>query len=96
MTIFQKIRYYKIRLDYDEIDISKGSDPNKSNKNKECLIWRYCIFNQGIKFQDSVCNGCHDLKMLCLNISNIAIITIKNVDYRCIINNISKYKAINL
>ena len=96
MTIFLKIRYYKIRLDCDKIDISKGSDPNKSNKNKECLIWRYCIFNQGIKFQDSVCNGCHDLKMLCLNISNIAIITIKNVDYRCIINNISKYKAINL
>ena len=96
MTIFLKIRYYKIRLDYDKIDISKGSDPNKSNKNKECLICQYWIFNHGIKFQDSVCNGCQDLKMLCLDISNIAIITIKNVDYRCVTNNISKYQAINL
>ena len=96
MTIFLKIRYYKIRLDYDKIDISKGSDPNKSNKNKECLICQYWIFNHGIKFQDCVCNGCQDLKMLCLDISNIAIITIKDVDYRCITNNISKYKAINL
>ena len=34
--------------------------------------------------------------MLCLNISNIAIITIKNVDYRFIIHNITKPEAINL
>ena len=34
--------------------------------------------------------------MLCLNISNVAIITIKNIDYRCIIHNISKSEAINL
>ena len=34
--------------------------------------------------------------MLCLNISDIAIITVKNVDYRCIIYNISKSEAINL
>ena len=39
----------------------------------------------------SICNGCHDLSMLCLNISNIAIITIKNVDYHCIIHNIFFY-----
>ena len=30
------------------------------------------------------------------NISDIAIIIIKNVDYRCIIHNIRKFKAINL
>ena len=32
--------------------------------------------------------------MTCLNISDITII--KNVDYRCIIHNISKSEAINL
>ena len=37
------------------------------------------LFNHGFKFQDSICNGCHDLKMLCLNISDITIITVKNV-----------------
>ena len=37
-------------------------------------------FNHGVKFQDSVCNGCHDLTMLSVNISDIAIITAKNVD----------------
>ena len=34
--------------------------------------------------------------MLTVNISDIAIITIKNIDYRCIIHNISKSEAINL
>ena len=46
------------------------------------------FFNHGFKFQDSICNGCHDLTMLSVNITNIAIITVKNVDYRCIIHNI--------
>ena len=34
--------------------------------------------------------------MLSVNISDIAIITVKNVDYRCIIYNISKSEAITL
>ena len=34
--------------------------------------------------------------MLCLNISDITIVTIKNVDYRCIVHKISKSGAINL
>ena len=54
------------------------------------------FFNHGLKFQDHVCNGCHDLSLLCLNISDIAIITVKKVDYCCIIHNISKSEAINL
>ena len=34
--------------------------------------------------------------MLSVTISDIAIITVKNVDYRCIIHSISKYEVINL
>ena len=83
-------------LDYDRIDISDGIDPTSSNKNKECLIFHYLFFKHGFKFQDSAYNGCHDLTMLSVNISNIAIITVKNVDCRCIIQNISKSEAINL
>ena len=47
-------------------------------------------FGHGFKFQDSVCYGCHDLTMLTGNISDIAIITVNNFDYRCIIHSISK------
>ena len=60
------------------------------------MICHYWCFNHGFKFQDSVCNGCHDSTMLSVNISDIAIVTIKNVDYRCIIDNISKSEAIDL
>ena len=34
--------------------------------------------------------------MLSVNISDIAIITVKNVDYCCFLHNISKSEAINL
>ena len=54
------------------------------------------FINHGFEFQYSVCNGCHDLSMLCLNISDIAITTVKNVDYRCIIHNMSKSEATDL
>ena len=54
------------------------------------------FFNHRFKFQDSVCNGCHDLTMLNVNISNISIIAVKNVGYCCIIYNSSKSEAINL
>ena len=60
------------------------------------MICHYWFFNHGFKFQDYVCYGCHDLSMLCLNICNIAIITVKNVDYHCIMYNISKSEGINL
>ena len=53
------------------------------------------VFNHGFKFQDSVCNVCHNLTMLSVNISENAIITIKNVDHHCIIHNISESESIN-
>ena len=60
------------------------------------MICHYWVFNDGFKFQDSVCNGYHDLTMVSININNIAIITVNNVGYCCIIHNISKSKAMNL
>ena len=55
----------------------------------------YCFFNHGFKIQDSVCNGCHELTMLSVPIKDIVTVTIKSVDYRCIIHKISKSEAIN-
>ena len=62
--------------------VSEGIDPTKSNVSKERMIFHYWVFNHGFKSQDSICNGYHDLTILCLNISDIAIITVKNIDYR--------------
>ena len=75
------------------IDISEGIDLAKSKNSKECKSW---FLNHGFEFQDYICNFCHDLTMLYVNISNVTLITLKNVDYLCVIHNISKSEAINL
>ena len=54
---------------------------------KELILLKVC---------KSVCNGCHDSTMLHINISDIAVTTVKNADYHCIIHNITKSEAINL
>ena len=83
-------------------DISKGLDLTKSvtigttAKNLWFVTVVVVFFNQGFTFQDSVCNDCHDVIMLSGNISDFAIITIKNVDYCCIIHSIRKSEAITL
>ena len=78
------------------IDLSRVIDPTKSNKSEGCMICHYWFFNHGLKFQDSVCNRFHDLTMFSVQKSDIAIITVKNVDYCCIIHKSSKSEAINL
>ena len=60
------------------------------------MICYYRFFNRGFKFQDSLCNSCHDLKMLIVNITDIALITVKNVGYCYIIHNIIRPDAIDL
>ena len=47
-------------------------------------------------FKIYVCNGCHDLKILSVNISNTTITTFKNADYCCILYNISIFAKIDL
>ena len=81
-----------VHEDYDRINISQGIDIAKSNSSKKCKICHYWFFNHGFEFQNSVYNGCHDLTMLSVNISDIAIIT---VYYHCIIHN-RKSEVINL
>ena len=66
-------------LYYDRIDISERIDLAKSSNSKECMICHYFFFNHRFEFQDSVCYGCHDLTMLSVNISDLAIITVKNL-----------------
>lgn len=63
-------------LHYNRTDLSVGIDIVKSNNCKEYLLCHYWIFNYEFEFQSSACNRYHDLKMLCLNLSDIAIITV--------------------
>ena len=60
------------------------------------MICYYWFFNRGFKFRDPICNGCHDLTTLSVNIRDIAIFTVKNVDYSCIVHNLNKSETTNL
>ena len=84
-------------LYYDRIDVFKVIDVNKKSASKEFDICHYwCFLNFSFKFQPNVCNRCHDLLMMSINLSNIAVLNIKGSDYCCIISLISKNEAINL
>ena len=82
---------------YDKAEVSEGIDFNKTSEWKECHIYHYWYFlKQGFKFQPNVSNRCHDLLMTSMNLSDITILKIKNLDYRCIITGIRKREAIKL
>ena len=84
-------------LYYDRIDVSEGIDVNKTNAPKQCDICHYCyVLNYSYKFQPNSCNRCHDLLIMSINLSDIAILNIKCSDYGCIISLISKNGVIKL
>ena len=90
------IRIIKV-LYYDRIDVSKGISVNKTSASKDCDIYQYWHFlNYSFKFQPNVCNRCHDLLMMSVNLSNIAILNIKCSNYRCITSLNSNSEAMNL
>ena len=84
-------------LYYNRIDVSEEIGVNKTSESKKCNICHCWYFlDKGFNFQSHVCNGCHDLLMMYMNISDIAILKVKSTDYRCIISGISKNEAIHL
>ena len=83
-------------LYFDRIDVFEGTDVNKTSASKECDICRNWYFlNFSFKFQPNICKRCHDLLMMSMNLSDIAVLNIEGSDYRCI-SLISKNEAINL
>ena len=49
-------------LRYQKIDVSEGIDANKTSASKECELCHYWFFKDiGFKFEEHVCNKCHDL-----------------------------------
>ena len=81
-------------LYFDRIVVSKGTDVNKTSASKECVIC--CCLYYSFTFQPNICNRCHDLIMISINLSDIAILNIKGSDYCCIISSIRKNETINL
>ena len=76
---------------FDRIDVSEGIYVNKTSASKDCDVCHYWYFlNFNFKFQSNVCNRCHDLLIMSVNLSDIAILNIKGSNFCCIIRLISK------
>ena len=68
-------------LYFDRIDVSEGIDVNKTSASRGCDICHYWYFlNFSFMFQPNVCKRCHDLLMMSMNLSDIAILKIKGSD----------------
>ena len=65
-------------LHYDRIDFFEAVDVNEASESKGCDVYHYWYFlNKGFKFQPYVYNSCHDLLMISMTFSNIAILNIE-------------------
>ena len=70
-------------LEYDRIDISEGIDIDKTNKSKECDICHFWYFlDQNFNYEKYLCKGCHDLMQKAMSFNDVAIVSIKGIDYR--------------
>ena len=80
-------------LYYDRIDVSERIDVNNTSESKKCDICHYWYFlNKAFKSQANACNWYHDLLMMSINLSSIAILNIKGADYWCILVEIANLR----
>ena len=83
-------------LQYEIIDVSEGIDTNKISASKECMLCLYRHFKDvGFKFEPHVCNKCRDVLVTAYQLKSIAILNVKEVDFRCILWGISGDEADN-
>ena len=84
-------------LEYDRIDISEGTDVNKTNLLKECDICHNWHFKDiGFKYEPYLSNGCHDLMQKAMSFNNVAIVYVKGNAYTIHFLYMSKDDAINI
>ena len=82
-------------LQYEKIDTSEGIDVNKTSASKECELCCYWFLKDvGFKFEELVCNKCHDLLTMVHCLKNIAILSAKRATFRCLLMGISKNAAL--
>ena len=72
-------------------NISERIEVNKTSASKERDLCHYCFFKDAaFKFEEHVCNGCHDLLTMTYSVENIAILSAKEATFRCILWGISR------
>ena len=82
---------------YQKIDVSEEIDINKTSASKECELCHYWFFKDiGFKFEEHVCNKCHNLLTMAYSLKNIAILNTKGATVRYILMGISKNEGLKI
>ena len=67
-------------LDYNRIDISEGTDTNKTSSSKECNICHYGYFlDKNFNYEPHLCNGCHDLMSKAMSFNDVILYLLKEI-----------------
>ena len=82
------------------IDALEEIDVNETNASKEYDICHYWyVLDKSFNYEPYVCNGCHDLMQEAMNFNDVAIVAIVSVkesDYRIYFWYMTKNDAINI
>ena len=79
-------------VQYEKSDVSEGIDVNKTSASKEYELCHYWFFKDvGFKFEQHVCNRCHDL----LTMGHMAILNTEGTTFRCLLRSTRKNEALN-
>ena len=79
-------------LQYEKVDVSEGIDVNKTNASKEYELRHYWFLKDvRFKFEEHVCNRCHDL----LTMAHMAILNAKETIFRCLLRSTKKKEVLN-
>ena len=82
-------------LQYKKIVVSERIDVNKTSATKGCELCRYWFFKDvGFKFEEHLCNGCHDLLTMAHSLKNVAILIAREITFRFLLMGISKNEAL--
>ena len=81
-------------MKYDRVDVSEGTDVDKTNKSRECKFCHYWYFlNKKFSYGPFTCDGCYDMVQKSTDLKNIAIVHIKKIVYRIYFQHMSKHEA---
>ena len=81
-------------LKYDRIDISEGTDVDKTDRSKERIFCHYWyFFNKNVSYGPYTYHGCYDIVQRSTDFKNIAIVHIEKNACRTYFQNMSKHKA---
>ena len=82
-------------LQYQKINVSEGIDIDKTSASKEWELCHYWFFKDiGFKFEQHICNNCHDVLTIAYSLKNIPILNAKGATFRCILMSISKNEGL--